>query len=227
LARVLVTCRWPTTSLKVCGLHFLYRDICSINLPPSQRLRTCWTPDNKVTVHPPSTRVDVILPGSQLQPGCSTAHERFCLPLLPPGPDGVHKFSLRGTQPSTPLTAAASPPPKDLRWEFGPALADCGLQGTASSPPSTVWISIRQRGAARIEIRLHPPKPHYQPWDIISRILDRSSGLPGARAGKKAGCGQGDRFPAGNAPLRPGPTWGIAASSPSKRVSIKTALPQS
>ena len=33
----------------------------------------------------------------------STAHESFCLPLLPSGSDGVHKFSLRGTRFSTPL----------------------------------------------------------------------------------------------------------------------------
>src|SRR5256885_4013209 len=34
-------------------------------------------------------------------PGGSAAHPRICLPLLPSGPDGVHKLGLRWTWPIT------------------------------------------------------------------------------------------------------------------------------
>src|SRR5205814_1124651 len=58
------------------------------------------------------------------------------LPLLPSGPGGVRRFSLRGAQPSTPPHEAHSTR-NALGREFNPARADCGLQGTATSPSST------------------------------------------------------------------------------------------
>ncbi len=42
--------------------------------------------------------------GSQLSPGTLTAHERFHLVLLCSHPDTVHRFPLRKTRTSTPLT---------------------------------------------------------------------------------------------------------------------------
>src|SRR6202022_4442332 len=71
-----------------------------------------------------------------LRSGTPTAHGRSALPLLPSGPGGVRRIPLRGAQPSTPSRTAHSTRPA-LEREFNPAIADCGLQGTATSPSST------------------------------------------------------------------------------------------
>jgi hypothetical protein len=80
--------------------------------------------------------------------------------LLPSGPGGVRRFSLRGAQPSTPSHEAHSTRPA-LERGFDPAEADCGLQGTANSPSSTAtprssnewrrgWdLNPRHRGSPR------------------------------------------------------------------------------
>ena len=47
--------------------------------------------------------------GSRLGPGFPATHRRFHLPLLPSGPDGVHRLLLYGTQPSTLLTCPRIP----------------------------------------------------------------------------------------------------------------------
>ena len=47
-------------------------------------------------------------PCSQLGPGTLTSHERSCLVLLRSRPDTVHRFPLRKTQTSTPLTRGSS-----------------------------------------------------------------------------------------------------------------------
>jgi len=79
-------------------------------------------------VHPPSTTGSGRRPDSLLRPGCSAAHESVCLPLLPSGPDGVHKFPLRRTRSSTPLVRSQTSQPKSLGREFSPAIADCGFR---------------------------------------------------------------------------------------------------
>ena len=56
--------------------------------------------------------------------------------MLPSGPGGVRRFSLRRAQPSTPSYEAHSTRAA-LERGFDPAEADCGLQGTANSPSST------------------------------------------------------------------------------------------
>src|SRR6266566_2308464 len=38
---------------------------------------------------------------------------------------------------------------KPQQWEFSPAIADCGLQGTATSPPSTTTTFIPHQHARR------------------------------------------------------------------------------
>src|SRR5204863_5065318 len=86
-----------------------------------------------------------ISPYSLLRSGTPTAHERVALPLLPSGPGGVRRFSLRGAQPSTPRREAHSTQAA-LEREFDPAEADCGLQGTANSPSSTVTPEIKGGG---------------------------------------------------------------------------------
>src|SRR3972149_9455876 len=77
-----------------------------------------------------------ISPRSRLRSGTPTAPEKVALPLLPSGPGGGRRFSLRGAQPSTPPHEAHSTQTA-LAREFDPAEADCGLQGTANSPSST------------------------------------------------------------------------------------------
>ena len=88
----------------------------------------------------PCTRLRTARPAiskrSRLRSGTPTAHERNALPLHPSGPGGIRRGSLRGAQPSTPSREAHSTRTA-LEREFNPAVADCGLQGTATSPSST------------------------------------------------------------------------------------------
>jgi len=56
-----------------------------------------------LALHPPSTTPSRRSPRSQLRPGVPAAHETPYVPLLPSGPGGVSKISLRGTRSSSPL----------------------------------------------------------------------------------------------------------------------------
>jgi hypothetical protein len=60
----------------------------------------------EVAVHRISTKLSRTYRISRLRSGNPTAHETSYLPLLPSGPDGVHRVPLRGTQSSTPLYPA-------------------------------------------------------------------------------------------------------------------------
>src|SRR2546428_9929214 len=91
-----------------------------------------------------------ISPWRRLRPGTPTAHERVALPLLPSGPGGVRRFTLRGAQPSTPLAEAHSTRPA-LERGFDPARADCGQQGTATSPSSTATSKTKLAEGAGFE----------------------------------------------------------------------------
>ena len=77
--------------------------------------------------------------GSWLEPGCPTAHMDIHLVLLPSGPDTVHESMLRRTQLSTLLTAGRLHK-SNPQHGFDPAIADCRLQDTATSPSSTVKL---------------------------------------------------------------------------------------
>src|SRR5687767_3419043 len=101
-----------------------------------------------------------------LQSGTPTAHERGAIPLLPSGPGGVRRFSLRGAQPSTPPHEAHSTR-NALGRGFNPARADCGLQGTATSPSSTA--TLLSGGAATA-----PPDPP-------KKLAERAGFEPAAR----------------------------------------------
>src|SRR3990172_3738235 len=90
-----------------------------------------------------------ISPRNLLRSGTPTAHERVALPLLPYGPGGVRRFSLRGAQPSTPPREAHSTR-RSLERGFNPAVADCGLQGTATSPSSTATLYVPNGGEGGI-----------------------------------------------------------------------------
>ena len=97
------------------------------------------------TVHPQSNRPYRDLRTNLLRSGTPTAHGRGALPLLPSGPGGVRHFPSRGAQPSTPSQTAHSTRAA-LKGEFNPAVADCGLQGTATSPSSTAHRKRAQNG---------------------------------------------------------------------------------
>ena len=89
-----------------------------------------------VAVHPPSKSAHAPYPTSQLRPGTPASPGRHHLGLLPSGPDPVRGCPPRGTQPSTPLSRAAShrhSPQGGIQPRYG----GLRVQGTASSPPST------------------------------------------------------------------------------------------
>ena len=93
-------------------------------------------------VHLPLTAAHKRYSCRQLGLGDPAAHEKIHLMLLPSGPDMVHGFPLRRTQTST-LRAKGRPYNTDsLGKGFSLARADCKLQGTATSPPSTAITSI-------------------------------------------------------------------------------------
>ena len=107
---------------------------------------------------------------SQLRSGTPTAHERNALPLLPSGPGGIRRDSLRGAQPSTPSHEAHSTRTA-LKREFNPAIADCGLQGTATSPSSTAHLC---RSSIRGQLLRWRPRLRAQRTESTPR--PRSSG---------------------------------------------------
>src|SRR5215471_11764366 len=84
---------------------------------------------------------------NRLRSGTPTAHGRGALPLLPSGPGGVRRIPLRGAQPSTPSHTVHSTRAA-LEREFNPAVADCGLQGTATSPSSTAKLAERRSASS-------------------------------------------------------------------------------
>ena len=66
------------------------------------------------------------------------AHKNDCVPLLPSGPDGVGRFSLRGSWHSTPLPAADRSETALPQPGIRPRYSGLRVQGTATSPPSTI-----------------------------------------------------------------------------------------
>src|SRR5206468_10875806 len=116
-------------------------------VPLTRHLR--FTPASRSDTKWPCTLLrsnrPAISPWRRLRPGTPTAHERVALPLLPSGPGGVRRFSLRGAQPSTPLAEAHSTRPA-LERGLDPARADCGQPGTATSPSSTAKLTHLAEG---------------------------------------------------------------------------------
>jgi hypothetical protein len=81
---------------------------------------------------------------SLLQPGTPAAPRRDRLPLLPPGPGGVHGLLPRRTQPSTPLNPAVPTDHEPSRGSSIPLRRILRVQGTASSPSSTTGGIVSQ-----------------------------------------------------------------------------------
>src|SRR5579859_5303161 len=77
----------------------------------------------------------------RLKPGCSTAPRACRLPLLPSGPDGVHRAPPRRTRLSTSDRPAVVGRP-GLEYGIRPRCSGLRVQGTASSPLSTITISL-------------------------------------------------------------------------------------
>src|SRR3990172_10351044 len=140
----------------------------------------------------PCTRLRTARPAiskrSRLRSGTPTAHERNALPLHPSGPGGIRRGSLRGAQPSTPSREAHSTRTA-LEREFNPAIADCGLQGTATSPSSTAHLmpvvekgpsASLARSAARSTYREYVSRAAFArrlaagPFSPTGRTLDSS-----------------------------------------------------
>ena len=86
--------------------------------------------------------------------------------MLPSGPGGVRHFPSRGAQPSTPSHPAHSTR-APLKGEFNPAVADCGLQGTATSPSSTAH---RRRSSIRVQLLRWRPRSHAQRTESTPRV---------------------------------------------------------
>ena len=132
-------------------------------------------------VHLPPNETFRALPWQPAQSRRSRGTEKHHLPLLPSGPDGVHGFSLRRTQTSSPLTPG-SPTRSTLGQEFDPALADCGLQGAATPPSSTTkpvsltWFIITHFAGYAKTANFHV----YREQGLISgrpALLQRQPGL--------------------------------------------------
>ena len=107
--------------------------------------------------------------------------------MLPSGPGGVRRIPLRGAQPSTPSCTVHSTR-ATLKRGFNPAIADCGLQGTATSPSSTAKPAGRPRRGhlPRWRARLHAQRTESTPRVHPSRA---ASHMPPSRpSGAFASC---------------------------------------
>jgi hypothetical protein len=94
-------------------------------------------------VHPPSISLFLHLVNSQLQPRDPAAHGlctyRCYLPVL----TGLGTLPLRRAWFINAAYSGRHKNEQTSEWEFHPAIADCRLQGTASSPSSTaVFVEL-------------------------------------------------------------------------------------
>lgn len=98
---------------------------------------------NKKAVQPILLIWSYALQTSQHLPqGYLVAHLKIHLVLLPSDPDTVRGMRLHKTKAFNNVDLAQRQKPKYLDWYSAPPKADCGLQGTASTPPSTTNNSI-------------------------------------------------------------------------------------
>ena len=134
-------------------------------------------------MHPPSKTGLQAPTGSQLRPSYPAAHGRVRLGLLPSGPDPVHGFPLRGTWPSTPH-AGVRPHRPAPRVGIRPRYSGSRVQGTASSPPSTVKVeysAVQRRNldepvmpnlfATFSKLRRGQPCPRSQVLEVVVRTV--------------------------------------------------------
>ncbi len=101
----------------------------------SSRKSGCAPPSIASAPEPTSDRR--LMPGTPAAPGrCAY---RCYLPVL----TGLGARPLRGTRPLAPPHRSRLGRGKTSGWVFNPAIADCGLQGTANSPFSTAETQMQ------------------------------------------------------------------------------------
>ena len=93
--------RWscPTMSAKTWGRYLRARTVYDIRASAPRAPRPGGVKKGRA---PAVDRPVARSPGIRLRPGAPAAPRGDCLPLLPSGPDGVHKPRARRTWPSTP-----------------------------------------------------------------------------------------------------------------------------
>jgi len=96
-----------------------------------------------------------------LEPGCPAAPECRYLPLLPSGPDGVHRASLRKTRFSTLRDGAGTLGNLRPRAGIQPRYSGLRVQGTASSPSSTT--AGHTTTAPQVDV--NPWRRHRRSWE--------------------------------------------------------------
>ncbi len=118
------------------------------------RLSLVHWPYLKNAVHPLSIVRPKRIACMRLRPGELAAHGSTCLPLLPSGPDGVHKVPLHETRSSTPLASPLTFRRKRPRVGIRPRYSGLRVQGTATSPPSTA-----KRNTSKNETQMRSARP--------------------------------------------------------------------
>jgi len=153
------------------AIHPVEKTVCgfcpfvSILSPKVQRVHGLRL--KKMVVHPLSMGSAWLTRASRLQPGDPAAPEGDCLPLLPPGPDGVHRPPPRRTRPSTSLSPGS---PKRLAPREGirPRYSGFRVQGTASSPSSTTKDIILE---TPIFVKERHPPDISTDWHLFSALF--------------------------------------------------------
>lgn len=126
----------PRVTIGLTAINIAKRGYFSRNKNPSHYCEGFWDLTCAPTVEPQPKATA----SSQLRPGEPATHTSNSLPLLPSGPDGVRKpYVVRDPTINTAYPRSADDP-QTLGWEFNPGRAGSGLQGTASSPSSTLYF---------------------------------------------------------------------------------------
>jgi hypothetical protein len=140
--------------------------------------------------------------------------------LLPSGPGGVHKSLLRWTQLSTSLhVRQALQQSIAAHEEFSPAVADCGRQGTATSPPSTTSFTTESKLMTDHQYAACAVKEPYNRNCILQELLEPACASAFLNSWRR-GWDSNPRYPCGVH------TLSRRADSTSSRTSPHTVIPE-
>ena len=117
------------------------------------------------------------------EPSFPAAHERVDLPLLPSGPGGVHRLSLRGTWPDCLCTEAKSP--GWLRVGANPLAGPCSI-GWACSRWIACFRRERKQAQRARKARITEPLVLAEDFGVgqaIGQIEGRGRPMQGRRRG--------------------------------------------
>ena len=119
-------------------------------------------------MHPPSIPRPEAAAKPNAPPRLSAAHGLLGGPLLPSGPDGVDQ-EVVAQDPGFIASGHGAKPQSTAPREGNstPLIADCGLQGTASSPSSTITICNTSQATGTLPIR----DLRCQIWDVRRVLL--------------------------------------------------------